>query len=225
MQRISVRAAVAAFFGIWLVAIAMLCAARLDVTLAGLAAFAISAIAFCCLRWIGGVVVKSPWTTVVMLTLALVSSLFITRTYYWITWDPIGTEDDGWGMFPSIFQDAVHEWDDVPLGNGLVAAMRRTSSGLLSVDFPSSYFVFIHRPGEKDSQNNLIFRYFATERGFDSPPEVTWQLPKSIVVNVAAGDIRTITKERSNVDGVQIRYVFRHPEQSSELSFWQRPFF
>lgn len=210
---------------VWVAAAVVLCGLRVDATFAALLAFGVVAVSCVLLIFIGRDLLPGRRSTLLLVASFFVLSFFVIRTFYWITWDPIGTEDDGWGFVPGPFQDAVRESQDSRIGNGLLTSVRRTSSGLLSVDFPAAYFVFVHRPGQVDSRGNLVFRYFATDSGFDSPPELTWQAPNRILVKVEAGNVLTVTKERQSVDGAQIRYDIRTMKRPAELSFWQRPFF
>lgn len=209
---------------LWLTTLGVACACRLDATLAGLLGFGTgTAIYFASLRAnkaLGGH--RRLLEGTVALTGIFVASLGLTRVYYWVTWDPIGTVDDGWGVAPG-FQDAVRDWPNMSIGHDLMTSIRRTSSGLLSVGFPASYFVFVHPPQEPDSRSNLVFRYAATEVGWGSPPEITWKDP-NIVVAVPARDIFMVTRQRQSVRGVAMRYELHGSVHPAELLFWQRPF-
>jgi hypothetical protein len=103
--------------------------------------------------------------------------------------------------------------------------MRRSSSGLLSVNFPASYFVFVHEPQQENDKQNLVFRYGATETGFDSPPRVSWGSYDHLIITAGAGDILTVTKQRQEIDGVRITYALGRGTYNSEVAFWQHPFF
>jgi hypothetical protein len=216
------------FPGLWLIATAAVCVARLDATLAGALTFAVGFIAYLVahvdrteLRSRALIIVKRSAFALGI----LVVSVLLTRTYYWVTWNPIGTTDDGWGIMPGmIFQDLEHDWPAIPNGDDGVAVVRRTSSGLLSIDSPTSYFVFVHLASEHESRTNLVFRYFATAQGWDSPPQVTWDRDGSVIVLVGVGDILTITKQRHSIDGVPVTYDICAGAHSPELAFWQRPF-
>jgi hypothetical protein len=216
------------FPGLWLIFVVVACAARLDAALAGALSFVVGLISYVVSR------VSTPkfrsrahailkWPLAV--TGILVVSVVMTRVYYWITWDPIGTIDDGWGTVPGlVFQDVVREWPAAQNGS-IVAAIRRTSSGLLSADVTASYFVFVHRISEGDSEANLAFRYFATERGFDLPPQIRWGRDNSVIVLVGDGDILMITKQRRSTDGARVAYEIGPGVYPPETAFWQRPLF
>jgi hypothetical protein len=205
-----------------------LCAVRLEATSAGALSFVAGLISYLVSR-VGRPQLRSGAHAILKWTLIvpgiLVASVVMTRVYYWITWDPIGTIDDGWGTVPGLlFQDAVREWPAVQKGS-VVVAVRRTSSGLLSADVPASYFVFVHRIMDRDSEANLAFRYFATARGFDSPPQIGWGRDISAIVLVGDGDVLRITKQRRSADGARVTYEIGPALDPPETAFWQRPLF
>ena len=213
------------FPGIWLLVTAGACAVRLDATLAGLLSFVAGAATYL----LRGSKAIERCPTIAKRTASLIGilvvSVLLTRSYYWITWDPIGTTDDGWGKVPGgIFQDVVQEWPEVPSALGFVVSVRKTSSGLLSVDVPASYFVFVHPLQQQDSNESLIFRYYATG-GFNAPPQVSWESESRLIITVGVRDILTVTKQRNEIDGVRITYSLGRPAYNSEVAFWQRPLF
>ena len=213
------------FPGIWLLVTASACAVRLDATLAGLLSSLVGTATYVVAarkRTEAGPTIVKRATSLISI---LVASVLLTRTYYWITWDPTGAIDDGWGNAPGIFQDVVYEWPEVPSRARLAVSIRRTSSGLLSVDVPASYFIFVRPLYQQDNKESLVFRYYATEAGFDAPPQVSWESNDHLIITVGVGDILTVTKQHKEIDGVRITYSLGRSTYNSEVAFWQRPFF
>ncbi len=89
---------------------------------------------------------------------------------------------------------------------------------------PSFYFVFVHRAGERDNDANLVLRYRSC---LERPPTVTWGDSALLVSTSAGGDrygrqdkrqviqcaaysikVPVITRQRSGIDGIPIRYYW-----------------
>jgi hypothetical protein len=211
---------------VWLLFMALACILRVQVVFAGILSVVCGVICY-------GLTLSVPrsksrsarWGVAVRIAVIVgifVLSLSATRTYYWISWNPVGNAyDDGWGWF---FPDSVDELSDVSKVHGRIVTIKRTRD-LLIADRPIPYFVFIRKPGEQSDAGNLVFRYDTTDRGWNRVPTIHWLNGSSVLLSVEPGTIAVITKQLAKSEGVGIKYDLGNPTYKVALHFWQRPFF
>ena len=89
-------------------------------------------------------------------------------------------------------------------GHGVVASVRQTMcSG--NWDPILMYFVFVHRSGEPNTRENLVFRYEDYVGPDIPPPAVSWMAATNLRIE-AHGYILLITKRRVRAGNVSITY-------------------
>ena len=229
----------AAFLLLFLLGSLLICASRISYDLAGFIVFGWGASLYWLFIRVSAIVRASeqnrrPGTIItrILLHAAVVVAIYfisgpLVKAYYWAMWDPIGDPyDSGLGWSPPWIPfsvDTLDELQAVPNGAGLVATVRRTRPGLLVGDYVP-YFVLVHEVGEKPNARDLVFRYQATEAGIYSPPKISWLGKNNLSITVKSGDVFVITKQRSSIDDVAIRYNIGRTVLNSELNFWERPF-
>lgn len=215
--------------GLWLIGCVLALFARIDVVLTSMAISVWSLI--CYWATVSRTRSKSPsderralFARFLAPFAIILLSFFAVRTYFWITWDPIGSPyDTGWGLAP--FPNRASETSTKSNGRGIFATCLRMTSGMLDADAPASYYIFIHSAGTNEDHGNLVFRYYATEEGFYDSPSFVWLTPSTIKIMVPNGDVQQITKQRSSLGGVHILYSVGQSVEQPALRFWERPFF
>jgi len=219
----------------WLTSIILACAVRLDVILAPLVTFVVGASCYTVRSFIEKntptaeqVAKRASFAVITRQLVAylaiLIASILVTRTYYWITWNPIGeARDDGWTL--DEIPPAVDEFPTVSNGAGVIAQARRTRAPFLFIDTPIPYYVFVHKSNEANGSRNLVFRYDSTDAGWDSPPRITWINDSLLKISVGNGDILQVTRQETQMSGIRIVYALGPSLQPPALRFWQRPFF
>jgi hypothetical protein len=151
-------------------------------------------------------------------------SLLSARVYYWVTWDPVGNPyDNGWGRSP--LPDISETYRSVANSNGILVTTRRVRASLLIAESPIEYFLFVHKLSQPMDHRTLVFRYFATDGGWDGPPRSIWISNNSLLVRTGPGDVLQVTKQVHFIDGITIQYVVPSTARAAALRFWERPLF
>jgi hypothetical protein len=115
--------------------------------------------------------------------------------------NPIGDASDrDWGKNNCWTDDFVQRKD----ADGFIAAARASICDLgFGVD-DKTFYVFIHKHGESNSRENLVFRFNAIYEN-TPPPFVEWISPSRLRIGYAA-DVSPVTERISNLHGIAIEY-------------------
>jgi hypothetical protein len=115
-------------------------------------------------------------------------------------WDPIGVGGDS-GLGPCDAKEVA----ELPNGHGLVAAIRRTiCSG--AKDVIAEDYIFVRRIGQKNTAQNLVFRYSETSRSGDKVADIHWAAQSVLGISTGPYWISQVTKKRTVAEGVAIVY-------------------
>lgn len=140
---------------------------------------------------------------------------------------------DGW--------DRIRTYKGIGNQHNYVAVLRSAWCQRAPLDHLPTYFVFIHKRGERESLNNLAFWYDTTDFTVSRLARLAWRDANAITITVPLDTISGIGRQRSLVNGVSITYDFPgtfapgetprpSPGRSSTtsgglitVSYWARP--
>jgi hypothetical protein len=86
-------------------------------------------------------------------------------------------------------------------GRGMVASGHHTFCDDIIHD--SAVYIYLHKAGDADAPNSLIFRY--ADDGTTAPAKIEWKDANTL--SIAVGAVLQVTKLVESVDGVAIRYA------------------
>lgn len=160
----------------------------------------------------------APLAAVVVLPII---SYFVVKSYYWTTWNPIGTaQDAGWGqLWP--FEDDVSS-SLLSSRGGIVVSMRQSTAKFFEV--PSTVFIFVHSSNESDGARNLVFRYDDSGHSNGLGPRITWTGNDHMTIHVWPNSIGRITKKLTSIGDVEVAYDLGAVNYATQLNFWDRPY-
>lgn len=107
---------------------------------------------------------------------------------------------DGW--------DRVKTFKGVGNHHNYEAVLRSAWCQRSPLDHTPTYFVFIHKIGERDNLDNLAFRYDTTDFTMTRVPRLHWRNENAVTVTVPLDAISGIGRWRSTVHGICIAYDF-----------------
>jgi hypothetical protein len=134
--------------------------------------------------------------------------ILLARMSAFAPWDPIGNAS---GVSSTCQLD-----DLAPIRNrrGDVAVLRSAGCPGIFEQGIGFYMVFVHRVGEANNRQNLVFQYTpgslsGLSGDFTSAPlpSVKWMSDSSLKI-ATKGQLLEIVKQRNHIDGIEIRYAF-----------------
>lgn len=166
---------------------------------------------------------SSPAMRALQIFIVAFIAAFCVYTYYWVTWNPNGIVDDGWGRPLSVPIWGVENPQRVSLEKNKRGDMATVSSfpGLAFAPVRISYFIRLQRLGSQ-SASALVFRYTGPQADKEYPPKLQWLDDSHLRISVQHDGRLIVTKMLSFVHGVTIDYDLG--EARYELHFWERPF-
>jgi hypothetical protein len=129
------------------------------------------------------------------LSIFVVSSLVKLRN----SLDPKGEADENCMLL---------DLGSVPNGAGLVANAHLTSCGYFIAHGGETTYVYVHRVGEPDERESLVFRFDTTENG--QPPQLVWTDNQTL--HITFSRVAEVRKELSSIGTVKISYSIGEEE-------------
>lgn len=91
----------------------------------------------------------------------------------------------------------------VPNGAGMEGTAHVTSCGYFIAHGDDATYFYLHRAGEKDTSQSLVFRYDNIHGG-QPTPQIVWS--DSSTVHISVSQVGEVTKQVPSTDGVKILY-------------------
>lgn len=138
-------------------------------------------------------IIRGITINAVIVILAFLFSALLYVGYVWYqSLDPQGEATDNCEKV---------ELPSVPNGAGMVVTAHNTAcSGYAG---SSAIYVYVHKVGEVESSDSLVFRYF--ESSSEGPPKIEWT--NSNALRISVGEVSEVTKQLNSMDGVAISYA------------------
>jgi hypothetical protein len=100
----------------------------------------------------------------------------------------------------------------VPNGAGIVATSHVTSCSFGLAHGAETTYVYLHKSGEKDTADSLVFRF--ANAGNLYSPELVWT--DSSTLHISVTELGEVTKQIADREGVKISYSIGKEDMSSE---------
>jgi len=113
-----------------------------------------------------------------------------------------GADCDSRGDFPS-----------VPNGAGMIATGHSTGCAFFLLGTAFTTYIYVHRAGEPDSANSLVFRFDESPDSSEDP-KLIWSDASNLRISVP--EVSAVTKRRTSINGVNISYSIVKEEVSLE---------